>query len=368
MLKTSDLDFPYPSELVALTPKPRGESRILKINRENSLFEEITWPDLSLLFNKGDVLVLNDSQVLKARLLVKKPSGKPGEVMFLAADRSNPNFWEVMTGGLNPRDGKEINLPGDLKIKILSSGKICRAQVIGTEFKSFGELAQYFQTYGQVPLPPYIHQLRSQKQNPEDESRYQTLWAKIWGSVAAPTAGLHFDKKFLQRLEEKGVQIAYVTLHVGAGTFLPLEDTDFSKIELHSEFVEVGKDCCQKILTSKAKGKKTWACGTTVVRSLETAMAASKSPGHLPLIEPFIGETKLFIEPGYQFRVVDSMLTNFHQPKSSLLALVSAFASTKIPFSRAEKLEVVDKIKRAYAFAIERKFRLFSYGDLTVIT
>jgi S-adenosylmethionine:tRNA ribosyltransferase-isomerase len=203
----------------------------------------------------------------------------------------------------------------------------------------------------------------------EDRKRYQTVWAKNLGSVAAPTAGLHFGEEHLKFFRNQGVKVVTVTLHVGAGTFLPIQTENLKDFEIHSEVMEVGESVCDAILKTQAAGKKVWACGTTSLRALETAtIASSKGSGRLPMISPFLGETQLFIRPGYRFLVVDGLLTNFHQPKSSLLSLVATFATRHPANSFQEEKKSVEKLLMAYQYAIEKKFRLFSYGDLTVIS
>jgi S-adenosylmethionine:tRNA ribosyltransferase-isomerase len=363
MLQTSDLDFNYPQELVAQTALPRGESRILSISREKEKFEELTWQKFLGLFERGDVLVLNDSRVIWARLIIAKPSGAEGEIFFL---KSFGDQWEILSKGLNLKEGKEISLPGGVKAKVIRAGRTSDIKLL----KSV-DIKTYFEKYGHVPLPPYITNLRDPKVDYEiqDRTRYQNIWAKALGSVAAPTAGLHFTEKILSALKEKGVNITYVTLHVGAGTFLPITTENLNDFEIHSEVMEVGEETCAAILKAQASGKKVWACGTTSLRALETAVIASpKNTGRLPLIAPFIGETQLFIQPGYRFLVVDGLLTNFHQPRSSLLALAATFA-TKLPTTtESESRKAIQKLLRAYQWAIEKKFRLFSYGDLTVIS
>ncbi len=363
MLQTSDFDFEYPDELVAKTAKPRGESRILSISRDKDKFEELSWQKFSFLFEKGDVLVLNDSRVIWARLKISKASGSEGEVFFLKA---HGDQWEVLSKGLNLNVGKEILLPGSLPARVIRVGRTSDIKIL----KSV-DLKSYFEKHGHVPLPPYITNLRDPKVDYEiqDRSRYQNIWATHLGSVAAPTAGLHLTEEFLRELKERGVNVAYVTLHVGAGTFLPITTEKLDEFEIHSEFMEVGEETCQIILKAQAGGKKIWACGTTCLRALETAVIASpKNTGRLPLISPFLGETQLFIQPGYRFLVVDGLLTNFHQPRSSLLVLAATFATRQVATTETESKRSIQKIIRAYQWAIEKKFRLFSYGDLTVIS
>jgi S-adenosylmethionine:tRNA ribosyltransferase-isomerase len=372
MLLTADLHFDYPDELVALVAKSRGTSRILKIPRQGSDFKEITWQNLLSTFKSGDTLVLNDSQVLWARLPATKSTGKKGEIFFLRKLTSNTH-WEVLSRALNLTVGSKISLPGGLEAEVLKSGRICEI-TLSREVV----LKDYFLKYGEVPLPPYIISLREKfgdhkkstalSEKVSDQERYQNVWAREWGSVAAPTAGLHFSNDHLDSLRKLGVKICYVTLHVGAGTFLPIETKTLKEFQIHAEVVNVSTQTCAAIRQTQAQGKKVWACGTTAARALESAVWASgTAESKLPMIVPFFGETRLYITPGYKFRVVDALLTNFHQPQSSLLALVAAFSTFEPARSVNEESLAVAKILSAYDFGIQKKFRLFSYGDLTVM-
>jgi S-adenosylmethionine:tRNA ribosyltransferase-isomerase len=363
-LQTADLNFEYPEELVATKALPRGQARILSISRDQDVFKEISWNNLMGLFQPGDTVVFNDSQVLWARLVIEKPSGKEGEIFFLKT-LSSQTHWEVLSKGMNFKEGKEIVLPGDVKATVVRAGRTSEIKI-----QKALDLKKYFDQYGHVPLPPYIMNLRHNDEDDKaDRERYQNVWAKEWGSVAAPTAGLHFSKEHLEALKKRGVKVAYVTLHVGAGTFLPIDTGDLKDFQIHSEVINVPAETCDGILKTQAAGKKVWAVGTTVLRALETAAHAStKTAGPLRLVTPFYGETKLFVTPGYRFLVVDGLLTNFHQPQSSLLALASAFATRNPATSKSDEKKAVDKLLRAYKFAIDKKFRLFSYGDLTVIS
>ena len=365
MLLTADLDFKYPNELVAIAAKSRGASRILKIPRNSDTFQEVSWNNLLGTFKAGDTLVLNDSQVLWARLPASKSSGKKGEIFFLR-NLSSDSHWEVLSRSLGLSVGAEVLLPGDLKALVLKTGRICEIQILGDV-----NLKEYFEKFGEVPLPPYILALRGEKtsvSDKEDRIRYQNEWAREWGSVAAPTAGLHFSMEHLKTLEAQGVRIRYITLHVGAGTFLPIETELLSDFQIHAEVVRVGQETCDSIRKSQASGKRVWACGTTVLRALESAVWASgTAETNLPMIVPFFGETRLFIAPGYKFKIVNGLLTNFHQPQSSLLALAAAFATEELPRTEADQKRTLKKLLDAYQFAIQKRFRLFSYGDLTVM-
>jgi S-adenosylmethionine:tRNA ribosyltransferase-isomerase len=368
MLLTADLDFKFPEELIATHARPRGTSRILKISRTTSTMQEITWQNLLATIRVGDTLVLNDSQVLWARLRAKKTTGKEGEVFFLRT-LSSTSHWRILSKGLKLSLGEKIFLPpGDLQAEVVAVGRTSEIKISRTL-----DLQKYFKEFGDVPLPPYITNLRgdhkqTDAERSEDEMRYQNEWAKVWGSVAAPTAGLHFSNQDLEHLKAQGVKIAYVTLHVGAGTFLPLDTEKLNDFQIHEEVVNVDAKACATIRQSQAAGKKIWACGTTALRAIESAVWASgTAESNLPMITPFYGETRLFITPGYKFRCISALLTNFHQPQSSLLALVAAFATEKPPQSEEEKKLGVQKILRAYHFAIQKRFKLFSFGDLTVM-
>jgi S-adenosylmethionine:tRNA ribosyltransferase-isomerase len=369
MLLTADLDFNYPDNLVATEALPRGKSRIWHISRDSNKFEEIGWERFLAHFKKGDTLVLNDSRVLWARLKIKKISGAAAEVFFLKTLDGNPNRWEVLSRGLNLKLGGEIDLPGDVKARVLVSGRVSQIEITS---KRFGpeDLKNYFTAWGDVPLPPYIMSLRPGKESLiSDKERYQTVWAQNWGSVAAPTAGLHFTEEHLAKLRQSGVKVVFVTLHVGAGTFMPVDTEKLDDFNIHSEFAVVGDQACAAILETQAAGKRVWACGTTALRAVESAIwATGQARTNLPLIRPFAGETNLFIKPGYKFLAVDGLLTNFHQPRSSLLALVAAFATRMPPVGTQQERAAVEKILEAYRQAIQKKFRLFSYGDLTVIS
>ncbi len=370
MLLTSDLKFNFPQELVSKNARPRGQSRIFHISRGSDDCEELQWPRFLAFFQKGDTLILNDTKVLWARLIIQKESGKEGEIFFLKTSGESLNQWEVLAKNLNMKAGRKIELPGGIKALVKEKGRISKIQVTSEEFTN-EKLKNYFLAHGEVPLPPYITSLRSgdSSNTSNDRERYQTIWAKYWGSVAAPTAGLHFTEDHLRGLRSRGVKVEFVTLHVGAGTFLPVDTQNLNDFKIHSEFAAVGPEVCSAIRESQGMGKKVWACGTTALRALESAVQTSGTAGtRLPLVAPFAGETKLFITPGYKFEVVNGLLTNFHQPESTLLALVSAFATETPPSNSKGELKAVQKILRAYEIAIEKKFRLFSYGDLTVIS
>lgn len=341
-MKLNDLDFSYPDDLVALNRVDQSRVMFVEHNQEpRELLGGVS--DLLSLFNSGDVLVINNSAVLKRRLFTS--SGL--EILFL--NSVSELEWEVLCPSSRWKAGTKQSAPDNVELEIVSRG---RPQIIKSN-KPLDE--SYFQKFGELPLPPYIQKVRGERHNrSEDQKDYQTAWAEAPGSLAAPTASLHFTRDDLHALKAKGVHVVTITLHVGLGTFLPITATDLKDHVMHAEQVEISAQAWEAIQAAKASGKRIWALGTTVTRSLESA-----AHGLLPL-DPrsaggYFGETRLFIQPGFEFRVVDVLCTNFHQPESTLLALVGAFAG-------------LEQVKNAYAWAIERKFRLFSYGDLTVWT
>lgn len=332
-MKTSDLDFIYPEELVAT--EPRRPSRVLWTDPTPS---EVSLADLCAEIPAGDLLVLNDTKVLKRRVF----SGDL-EILFLAsADRKT---WDVLFPSKSLKVGTVLPLPEGRSFRLLKKG---RPQTVETD-QPLDE--DYFRRVGELPLPPYIQKARDQRHTvANDETWYQTAWAEKPGSFAAPTASLHFSAEDLQAMKSRGVQIGTVTLHVGLGTFLPVVVDDLDQHEMHFEWAELSPTLWSAIVATRARGGKVWALGTTVTRTLESAACGKLKPdGH----GGFQGFTDLLIQPGYQWLVVDRLLTNFHQPKSTLLALVASFAG-------------LEHVKSCYQWAIQNRFRLFSYGDLSV--
>lgn len=332
-MKKSDLRFDYPQNLVAT--EPLRPSRVLWHDQEP---KEITWTEFLTKIPAGDVLVLNNTQVLKRRVFTATGL----EILFLSS--ANGKDWEVLFPAKKHAIGSQIELPEGKVITLVEKGRPqkVRSEIVLDE--------NYFSRVAELPLPPYIQQARGERHNVAgDTSWYQTAWAQNPGSFAAPTASLHFSAKEIQDLKARGVFVVELTLHVGLGTFLPVTTEDLDDHPMHEEFVEIKKEVWQTILQAKQTGKKIWALGTTVTRSLESAALERLSDNGRALS----GFTRLLIQPGYQFRVVDRLLTNFHQPESTLLALVAGFAG-------------LEQVKLAYQWAIERQFRLFSYGDLTV--
>lgn len=333
-LNLENLKFDYPEVLVAQSPvKP---PRVMFVS--GSDHKEIQWPELFEQFKAGDLLVLNDTRVLKRRVFAEN-----FEVLFLNP-LANPFEWEVLFPSKSLKVGSLFPLPGGIQAELIEKGrpqKIRTSEVLTSE---------YFLKNAELPLPPYIQKARGLRNTVrDDEEWYQTVWAKNEGSLAAPTASLHFDAHDLELLKSRGVQVEFLTLHVGLGTFLPLTKEAIEQKKLHEEVIEIPNSTWEKVLQTRKSQKTVWALGTTVTRSLEAC-----ARGDLSLSQNrFVGSTNLFIQPGFQFQAVSGLLTNFHQPESSLLSLVMAFSNQKT---------VMD----VYANAIEKRFRLFSFGDLSV--
>ncbi len=339
--KTSDYDYDLPPELIAQEPLPdRGSSRLMVIHRDSGSIEHRRFVDIVDLVPPGDVMVLNTTRVLKARLLGTRPSGAPGEVLLLKP--LGDDRWEAMVSpGGKLRPGRHIDVAPDLRVEILElTQRRTRVVRLLTPLPA----AEALERYGHVPLPPYI----ARGDNSADVSRYQTVYARESGSVAAPTAGLHFSQQILDDLRRRGVQRAEVVLHVGAGTFKPVEVDDPAEHVMHEERYSLPAATATLINETKARRQRVWCVGTTSVRTLESAAL-----DHDPL-RASEGDTRLFIRPPYRFRVVDRVLTNFHLPRSTLLMLVAAFAG-------------FDLTMRAYGEAIRERYRFYSYGDAMVI-
>lgn len=330
----SDFDYELPEELIAKYPAARRrDSRLLVVAESLS---DRRFPDLPSLLEAGDLLVFNDTRVIRARVHGRKQSGGRVEVLVerLLSDRE---ILVQLKASKTPTEGAVLELAGN-----------CKATVRGRERDMFRlalseAAADYLERHGQVPLPPYI----DRDAESADSDRYQTVYARRPGAVAAPTAGFHFDDAMLDETLANGVTHQYVTLHVGAGTFQPLRETEVGANRLHAERVEVSPGVCEAVRETRTAGGRVIAVGTTSVRALETASAGGD-------MQPFDGETDLFIVPGHAFRSVDAILTNFHLPRSSLLMLVAAFAGR-------------ERILDAYRHAVENRYRFFSYGDAMLI-
>jgi S-adenosylmethionine:tRNA ribosyltransferase-isomerase len=336
-MRRSDFQYDLPEELIAQTPpERRGDSRLLVLDRGSGRVEDRRFQDLPRMLEPGDLLVVNDTRVIPARLFGHKASGGKVEILIERVEEPRSALAHVRASK-TPGPGTEIHTDG---------GAV--AEVTGREGDLFRlgfdrDIDALLGSHGHVPLPPYIRRADT----PDDRERYQTVFARQAGAVAAPTAGLHFDADMLARLEERGVERASVTLHVGAGTFRPVRVDDIREHRMHAEWLTVSEATCRSIRAAKGRGNRVVAVGTTVVRSLESAAADGE-------LAPFSGFSDLFIYPGCEFRVVDAMITNFHLPESTLLMLVSAFAGK-------------DRVLAAYRHAVAQRYRFFSYGDAMFI-
>ncbi len=337
-LRLSDFDYELPRELIAQAPSPeRTGSRLLHV--DGSALADLAFTDLPRLIAPGDLLVFNDTRVIKSRLAATKATGGKVELLLerlLGHDRA---LFQLRVSH-PPKIGSELTLPGDARATVMER----RDRFFDLRLAGGVSFLDYLDRHGAVPLPPYI----TRAAVTDDESRYQTVFAREPGAVAAPTAGLHFDAPLLSMLEANGVAVAWVTLHVGAGTFAPVTTDDLTAHVMHSEWYRVPAATASAIDETRARGGRVLAVGTTSVRALESA---ATSDGRVQAGE---GETRIFITPGYAFRVVDRLLTNFHLPKSTLLMLVSAFSG-------------VATIRAAYAHAIAKRYRFFSYGDAMLL-
>ena len=340
-MKTEDFDFELPEELIAQTPiKERDHSRLLVLNRKDGSIEHKIFTDIIDYLEEGDSLVLNDTKVMPARLYgVKEETDALIEVLLLKD--LGDNTWECLTRPAKRiKEGTVVSFgDGLLKAKCVK----CGDEGI-REFKLIynGILYEILDKLGEMPRPPYIHEKL------EDKDRYQTVYAKNIGSAAAPTAGLHFTKELLQKIKDKGINIVYITLHVGLGTFRPVNVLDVTKHKMHSEYYMMSKEAANILTKTKQNGKKIISVGTTSTRTLETIMSLHGE------FRECSGWTDIFIYPGYQFKAVDNLITNFHLPKSTLVMLVSALASKEL-------------IMKAYHEAIINKYRFFSFGDSMLI-
>lgn len=340
-MKTSDFDYHLPETSIAQTPaEPRDSSRLLVLHRDSGDVEHRLFRDLGLFLRPNDLLILNRTRVIPARIFAKKETG--GKVELLLLRRRDELTWEALVGGKGLRVGKKVEVENGPQAEIVEI-------LEGSErlIKFSEPIEPYFPKVGNIPLPPYIHEKLS------DPERYQTVFAKEVGSAAAPTAGLHFTPHLLEELLAKGVKIAYVTLHVGLDTFAPVTEDDPEEHKIHTEWCELPQETADLINQTKQNGGRVVAVGTTSVRTLESA-GSQPTANSQQLIAAFLGPTSIFILPGYQFKVVDAMVTNFHLPKSTLIMLVSAFAGR-------------EKILEAYNLAIKEGYRFYSFGDAMFI-
>jgi S-adenosylmethionine:tRNA ribosyltransferase-isomerase len=368
-VKTSDFDYKLPQSLIAQTPiEPRDVSRLMVLDRQAGTIEHRHFRDILNYLQPGDVLVCNESRVIPARLYGRKvPSG--GKVELLLIAKRGENLWEALVRGRKIRAGTRIAI-GDRGLwdlgKELSPAPYIAGEVMG-ETEAGGRLIRFDRSIesllddlGVMPLPPYIHEPLS------DAERYQTVYARVRGSVAAPTAGLHFTPELIDKMRWKGVEFAFVVLHIGLDTFRPVKEEEVEDHCIHTEYCELTPEVAGQLNRARAEGRRIIAVGTTSVRVLETAAQMERQAGKdtcrtdasvslsTGLLVPYSGWTDLFIYPGYQFRAVDALITNFHLPRSTLLLLVAAFAGK-------------DTIDRAYQEAIRRGYRFYSFGDCMLI-
>lgn len=338
-MKTTEFNYYLPPESIAQTPvEPRHASRLMVLHRTQPDLEDSIFEQIENYLDPGDLLVINQTRVIPARLFARKSTG--GRVELLLLKRLEEDTWEALVGGKGLNPGVRIVVEKGPMVDVLEKMEGSRRII---RFLDTGE--DKLANFGEMPLPPYIH---TKLTNPE---RYQTVYSKQTGSAAAPTAGLHFTTELMTRLEAHGIRFARVTLHVGLDTFAPVKEEDPADHVIHSEWCELNEETADLINETKTNGKRVIAVGTTSVRTLETAAKASGMKNRVAAIK---GPTQLFILPGFQFQIVDAMVTNFHLPQSSLIMLVSAFAGR-------------EKILSAYQTAIQRGYRFYSFGDAMLI-
>ncbi len=340
-LKRSDFSFDLPEDLVAQYPLPeRSASRLLHVDPLAGLLEDRHFAELPELLNPGDLLVFNDTRVIPARLHARKPTGGRVEILIERIVDDGLLLAQLRVSK-PPRPGDVLILDGDdgASLRVLDRDE----GFYRLEPAAGQGLAELLDRHGHMPLPPYIRRV----DEAIDRRRYQTIYARRKGAVAAPTAGLHFDEALWGRLDERGIERAFVTLHVGAGTFQPVRTEDLAVHRMHGESVSVPAEACRRVEATRARGGRVVAVGTTAVRALESASADGR-------LTPFDGETRLFITPGYRFRSVDALITNFHMPETTLFMLVCALAGH-------------ERMLAAYRHAIEARYRFYSYGDAMFI-
>lgn len=339
VMKSADFDYQLPEQLIAQKPLvDRQSSRLLVLDPLQQHLKDDVFSHLENYIEPDDLLVFNDTRVFPARLFGHKETGGKVEVLVERL-LDEATLLAHVRSSKSPRDGTLLLLEGEINCKV--TGR--QGEFFILQQESSDDWLSLLQQFGHIPLPPYIQ--REDEEN--DRERYQTVFSQKPGAVAAPTAGLHFDEAKLQLLKDNGIAMAFITLHVGAGTFQPVRVDDVAEHVMHAEVVEVSDQVCEQVRATKKRGGRVIAIGTTVVRSLESAAKSGT-------LEPFSGDTRLFITPGFQFNVVDAMLTNFHLPKSTLLMLVSAFAGT-------------DFTLNSYRHAVKQQYRFFSYGDAMFI-
>lgn len=340
-MKTSDFDYYLPEELIAQSPlKNRSDSRLIVVHKNNGKIEDNNFYNIIDYLHEGDVLVLNDTKVIPARIIGVKDITNATIELLLLKDKGN-DIWECMS-----KPAKRLKIGTIIKFSDKLSAQVTAKfddGIVNVQLIYKGILMNILDELGNMPLPPYIHEKL------KDKTRYQTVYAKNIGSSAAPTAGLHFTDELLKKIKNKGVIIEYITLHVGLGTFRPVQVEDIKKHKMHSEYFHISSSTADTLNKAKLERRRIIAVGTTVTRTLETVMMK-----HDTFLE-CRGETDIFIYPGFKFKAIDALITNFHLPKSTLLMLVSAFSSKYL-------------ILKSYQHAIEEKYRFFSFGDSMFIT
>lgn len=340
-MKLSDFHFKLPERLIAKHPtEQRTASRLLHLNGNGGEVVHRQFMDIVSLLDANDLLIFNNTRVIPARLFAQKETGGKVEILIERVIDEHSAYVH-MRSSKSPKTGAIVTAEGGLKIEVLGR----QDALFHVRFLADENIFDLLEAHGHMPLPPYI----DRPDEDADKERYQTVYNEKPGAVAAPTAGLHFDQAILQQIKEKGVDTAFVTLHVGAGTFQPVRVDDITEHQMHAEYAEVSQEVVDKVLATKRAGGRVIAVGTTSVRSIESAAAAALEQSG-ELISTFQSDTNIFIYPGYQFKIIDCMVTNFHLPESTLMMLISAFAGR-------------EHVMSAYAAAIENEYRFFSYGD-----
>lgn len=336
-MQLSDFYFDLPDKLIAKYPaEKRSESRLMVLAEE---LQHLKFHQITQLINPGDLLVMNDTRVIPARLYGQKSTGGLVEILVERV-LDTTRILAQMRVSKPPKIGDMLQFPAGVQLEVLGR----QNHFYELRYQGEQSILDVIESIGSIPLPPYMRREADEM----DKDRYQTVYARYKGSVAAPTAGLHFDQNLLQALQDKGVELGYLTLHIGAGTFAPVRVTDIKEHKMHPEFLTISKTLCAQIEAAKQRGNRVIAVGTTSLRALETASQS----GH---IEPYEGETSIFIYPGYQFRCADALITNMHLPESTLMLLVCAFSGQQ-------------RVLNAYKEAVKREYRFYSYGDAMWMT
>jgi S-adenosylmethionine:tRNA ribosyltransferase-isomerase len=344
-MRVADFSFDLPEDLIARYPKSdRTSSRLMSVDGNSGEISDLGFTDVIDQINAGDLLIFNDTRVIPARMFGQKESGGKIEVLVERV-LDDKRFLAHIRASKSPKVGNKLILEGKVSATMLGRhGPLFELEIHGE-----ASVLSVLDDIGHMPLPPYI----DRPDEDSDRERYQTVYNEKPGAVAAPTAGLHFDEKIIEQIKAKGVELAFITLHVGAGTFQPVKVDEIADHIMHSEYIEVSDEVVQQILKTKANGGRVIAVGTTSVRSIESAAKSAKEKG--TALTEFYGDTDIFITPGYEFQVIDALLTNFHLSESTLLMLVSAFSG-------------YDNMMKAYEHAVSKKYRFFSYGDAMFLT